>query len=63
MSKCHCLIKHARTPKERETVRQGLEYARSIQDNIGIAISLAQLAPCKSDPVTPECNQPGYSNR
>ena len=48
---CHCFILHARTETERQRVGRALESARSLGDATGIMILLAQLGPCKSDPV------------
>lgn len=53
MSECHCIIRHARTPEEQAEVAKGLKYARSVGDSAGVMLALAQLGPCKSDPVEP----------
>lgn len=53
MNECRCLIRHARTPAEQAEVAKGLVYARSVGDAMGTMLALAQLGPCKSDPVEP----------
>lgn len=40
---CHCIIRHANTPAERNYVTKCLERARSQGDNPGIKIYLAML--------------------
>jgi len=41
--KCHCLIRHAHTKKEREALGKRLDYFRSIADTKGAMLVLAQL--------------------
>jgi len=41
--KCHCLVKHANTPEEREVVRNRLDYCVSIDDADGVRMSQQQL--------------------
>ena len=41
---CHCFIRHATAPDEREAARKRLEYARSIGDTNGIIIAIAALS-------------------
>jgi hypothetical protein len=47
--KCHCLIYHPKTKKEREKVSDNLRYFRSIKDSYGTLLALAQLTgSCKA---------------
>lgn len=46
---CHCFIRHARTPAEREQIAKGLEYARNVGDAAGTMLALAQLGTCAAD--------------
>jgi len=48
-TECHCFIRHARTPAEREQIVKGLEYARSVRDATGTMLALAQLGTCAAD--------------
>ena len=41
---CHCFIKHATTPDEREAAINRLEEARRLGDTNGIIIALAALS-------------------
>lgn len=45
-SPCRCFVRHAITPDERKAVSENLDYFRSIGDQQGIMISVAQLCPC-----------------
>lgn len=58
---CFCFIRHARTPAERAQVAKGLDYARSVGDSTGTMLALAQLGPCKADPVSDDANAPGFA--
>lgn len=46
---CNHIIHHARTEKEREQVKENLEYFRSIGDTQGIVITIAMLGGCPYD--------------
>lgn len=41
---CHCFVKHATSPDEREAAAKCLEYARSIGNTNGIIIAIAVLS-------------------
>jgi hypothetical protein len=43
MKKCHCIIKHPDTQAEREKIAKALDYARLLNDRVGIILTLAQL--------------------
>lgn len=53
MNRCHCLIRHAQTPKEREWAKRNLESARANLDPIGIMVYLAALTKCPNDNTKP----------
>ena len=40
---CHCFIRHANTPDEREAAGRSLERARKLGDTQGIIIAVASL--------------------
>lgn len=42
---CTCVIYH---PKDREEVIKRLDYARKVDDSVGIVIAIMQLAPCRT---------------
>jgi hypothetical protein len=48
-NRCRCLIKHARTDKERQVVWDKLVYFRKISDMRGIALAMGQLSQCPQD--------------
>jgi len=45
---CHCFVKHPETPEERESIVQGMKYARNVGDSLGMALCLVRLSPCPS---------------
>ena len=52
MMNCHCFIRHAITPEERKAASDRLDYSRSIGDQNGMIIALAQLTgncPARND--------------
>lgn len=42
--RCHCIISHANTPKEREEVTKRMAYFERIKDKQGIQICQLRLA-------------------
>ena len=42
---CTCIIYH---PKDRTEAVKRLDYARKVNDDVGIVIALVQLAPCRT---------------
>ncbi|HIK67145.1 MAG TPA: hypothetical protein EYF95_04180 [Flavobacteriales bacterium] len=41
---CHCFIRHATSPDEREAAAKRLKYSRSVGDTNGIIIAIAALS-------------------
>lgn len=46
MAECHCIIRHAITPEEREEAKKALDSAREVGDSLGTMIALNALTPC-----------------
>ena len=51
---CHCIIKHAITPEEKEAVKKQLDYARKIGDSDVVTLAIAQLQPCQNESMVNE---------
>lgn len=45
---CHHFIRHAVTDQDRAQVTTALEYARTVGDDAGMRLAIAQLSPCPS---------------
>ena len=56
---CHCIVRHARSPAEREAVKNSLAYFRKIGDSIGISMAMAQLSGCPCDEAIGAFDQSG----
>ena len=46
---CHCIVRHARSPEEREEAQEALAYAKRLKDKQGITIAMLSLGKCPQD--------------